>query len=57
MVSLHDLNMLEDHFDRVLALRQGTVFWQGSPAELTGDLVKEIYGAEYRAMHGDELGP
>ena len=55
VVSLHDLSMLGDHFDRILALRQGVLHWQGPPAELTRDLVRQIYGAEYRAPHADEL--
>ncbi len=55
VVSLHDLSMLGDHFDRILALRQGVLHWQGPPAELTRDLVRQIYGADYRAPHADEL--
>ena len=55
VVSLHDLNMLGDHFDSILALRQGRLHWQGKPAQLTSALVREIYGAEYQSLRLDEL--
>ena len=55
MVSLHTLELLDAGFERVLALRAGELFWQGHPGELTAELLRELYGAEYRALHLDEL--
>jgi phosphonate transport system ATP-binding protein len=57
VVSLHDLNMLGDNFDRVLALRDGRLHWQGRPDQLTRALLEEIYGAEYQALVLDERAP
>ena len=55
VVSLHTLDLLGEHFDRVVALRAGRVFWQGPPAALTRALLRDLYGAEYRALRLDEL--
>lgn len=55
MVSLHSLDLLGEHFDRIVALRDGRLFWDGTPGELTRGLLHEIYGAEYRALHLDEI--
>ncbi len=57
IVSLHSLELLGEGFDRVLALRAGRLVFDGSPAQLTQDLLQEIYGAEYRALHLDEWVP
>lgn len=55
LVNLHTLELLHGHFDRVIALREGEIFWQGTPSEINRDLLEELYGAEYRAMHLDEV--
>ncbi|MBZ0136897.1 MAG: ATP-binding cassette domain-containing protein [Planctomycetes bacterium] len=55
MVNLHTLELLQGHFSRVIALREGAVFWQGTPREITREMLKDLYGAEYRAMHLDEV--
>jgi phosphonate transport system ATP-binding protein len=55
LVNLHSLDLLEGHFSRVIALRQGAVFWQGTPREVTREMLKDLYGAEYRALHLDQL--
>ena len=55
LVNLHTLDLLEGHFDRVIALRNGEMFWQGAPRDLTREMLKDLYGAEYRALHLDEL--
>lgn len=55
MVNLHTLDLLQGHFDRVIALREGRVFWQGAPAQISQPLLRELYGAEYRALHLDEV--
>jgi phosphonate transport system ATP-binding protein len=55
LVNLHTLELLHGHFERVIALREGRLFWQGRPAEITRALLHDLYGAEYRAMHLDEV--
>ncbi|MFN3985522.1 MAG: phosphonate ABC transporter ATP-binding protein [Rhodocyclaceae bacterium] len=56
VVNLHTLDLLQGHFDRVVALRAGQLFWQGTPEQLSQGLLHELYGAEYRALHLDEIG-
>lgn len=55
LVNLHTLDLLQGNFDRVIALRDGQLFWQGRPDSLTQQLLRELYGAEYRALHLDEI--
>jgi len=55
VVNLHTLDLLQGHFDRVVALRDGRLFWQGAPEAITQALLRELYGAEYRALHLDEV--
>lgn len=55
LVNLHTLELLHGHFDRVIALRNGRLFWQGTPGEMDRSLLRELYGAEYRAMHLDDV--
>lgn len=55
LVNLHTLDLLQGHFDRVIALRAGRVFWQGAPADINQELLRDLYGAEYRALHLDEI--
>lgn len=55
LVNLHTLDLLQGNFDRVIALRGGQLFWQGEPGAITQQLLRELYGAEYRALHLDEM--
>jgi phosphonate transport system ATP-binding protein len=55
LVNLHTLELLQGHFSRVIAIRDGLVFWQGEPAGITRELLRDLYGAEYRAMHLDDV--
>ena len=55
VVSLHTLELLREGFDRVVALREGRVVWQGRPDQITREILKNVYGAEYQALHLDEL--
>ncbi|GAB6058523.1 phosphonate ABC transporter ATP-binding protein [Desulfonatronum parangueonense] len=51
LVNLHTLELLHGHFERVIALKEGRVFWTGVPEQISRDLLLELYGAEYRQMH------
>jgi phosphonate transport system ATP-binding protein len=55
LVSLHTLELLREGFDRVIALREGRLVWQGRPEQISRQLLLDVYGAEYRALHLDEL--
>ncbi|MGE3173012.1 MAG: phosphonate ABC transporter ATP-binding protein [Planctomycetota bacterium] len=55
LVSLHSLDLLGEGFERVLALRQGRLLWDGAPSALTRELLQDVYGAEYRALQLDEV--
>lgn len=55
MVNLHSLELLDTHFERVLALRDGRLLWDGPVADLDRALLREIYGAEYRALDLDAI--
>lgn len=55
IVSLHSLELLGEGFDRVVALRDGRLFWHGPPGQLTRDILRQVYGAEYRVLHLDEV--
>jgi len=47
LVNLHTLELLEGHFERVIALKEGKVFWEGAPKDLDASLRKALYGLEY----------
>lgn len=53
VVSLHSLDMLQRGFDRVVALRDGRVHWQGPPEAVDQATLRDVYGAEYRALQAD----
>jgi phosphonate transport system ATP-binding protein len=46
LVSLHDMDLVSDLFDRVLALKDGAWFWEGRPAELNREKIAAIFAAE-----------
>ncbi|MCC5885954.1 MAG: ATP-binding cassette domain-containing protein [Gammaproteobacteria bacterium] len=55
MVNLHSLELLDTHFQRVIALRDGRLLWDGPVGDLDRRLLQEIYGAEYRALKLDAI--
>jgi phosphonate transport system ATP-binding protein len=55
IVNLHSLDLLQGNFSRVIALREGRVLWQGAPSQITREILRDLYGAEYRALHIDDL--
>lgn len=59
VVSLHALDLLGPHFDRVLALSGGKVAWDGPPAALSQPVLRRVYGTEYESLRLADvaLGP
>jgi phosphonate transport system ATP-binding protein len=50
LVSLHALGFIRRGFDRVVAMRDGQICWQGKPEELDQETLREIYGAEFEDL-------
>lgn len=46
LVSLHDMDLVSCDFDRVLALREGAWFWEGTPGELNRERMAAIFASE-----------
>jgi phosphonate transport system ATP-binding protein len=46
LVNLHTLDTARAYCDRIIAMRQGRVFFDGTAAQLTDDVVRDIYGTE-----------
>ena len=46
VISLHSLNWLELDFDRVIAVRDGAIAYDGDPSSLTKSALEGIYGAQ-----------
>ena len=44
LVNLHTLDTARAYSDRIIAMRQGRVYFDGTPAQLTDDVVRDIYG-------------
>jgi iron complex transport system ATP-binding protein len=54
----HDLNLASQYCDRVLFLKNGTVYCQGSPGEiLTERVVEDIYGIRALVLKGEDGRP
>lgn len=47
VIALHDLNLASQYCDRLVMLREGRMYSQGTPAEIiTPVLIKEVFGLE-----------
>jgi phosphonate transport system ATP-binding protein len=44
LVNLHHLDTARDYCDRIIAMQDGRVVFDGTPAELTAERVRDIYG-------------
>ena len=53
LVSLHNLDLLDRGFTRVVALRAGRVCWQGTPADLDDATLRDVYDADYAQLRGE----
>lgn len=43
---LHHIESVKDHFDRLVALKEGTICFDGRVSELPANWISEIYGSE-----------
>jgi phosphonate transport system ATP-binding protein len=55
LCSLHQIEYALEFADRIIAMREGRVVFNGKPSELNDDELKAIYGNEYRAATADEI--
>ena len=46
LVNLHTLDTARAYCDRIVAMRQGRVMFDGTTAQLTDDVVRDIYGTD-----------
>lgn len=46
VVSLHSLSLLDEGFDRILAMRDGRIVHDGPPSSLSKKLLQDVYGTE-----------
>jgi phosphonate transport system ATP-binding protein len=46
LVTLHDMDLVTEDFDRVLALRGGEWFWEGRPSELNRERIAAIFAED-----------
>ncbi len=46
LCSLHDIDLVARYATRLVALRDGRLVWEGSPAQFGQDTFREIYGEE-----------
>jgi phosphonate transport system ATP-binding protein len=44
LVNLHTLDTAREYCDRILAMREGRVMFDGTAAQLTDDVIRDIYG-------------
>ncbi|MBT7769667.1 MAG: phosphonate ABC transporter ATP-binding protein, partial [Rhodospirillales bacterium] len=46
LVNIHDVALAQNTADRIIGLRDGNLVFDGSPGELSHDVLTEIYGEE-----------
>ena len=51
LVNLHHLDTAREYCDRIVAMQAGRVMFDGTPAELTAEKVREIYGVDEAEFH------
>jgi phosphonate transport system ATP-binding protein len=50
VISLHNVNLARQYCDRIIALREGKLVYDGPPLGLDNQTLRELYGT-----HSDEL--
>jgi len=56
LCSLHDIDLVARYATRLVALRDGRLVWDGTPAEFDRNTFKEIYGEEAEPASGSGMG-
>ncbi|MBV8042619.1 phosphonate ABC transporter ATP-binding protein [Pluralibacter sp.] len=51
MVNLHSIELVKEYCTRVIGIAQGQIVFDGSPAQLTQDVLHTLYGDEISQLH------
>lgn len=54
LVSLHQVDFALEYSDRIIAIANGTILFDGSPNELTEEIIEETYGAKNKLSNQAE---
>jgi phosphonate transport system ATP-binding protein len=55
LVNLHTIDTARTYCQRIVAMREGRVFFDGTPRQLTDDVLRDIYGSEGLADFSDSV--
>ena len=47
IANLHSVSLAREYGDRIVAFRDGRIFFEGTPAELTDEVLSDVYGEHY----------
>lgn len=53
LCNLHNVQLARDYCDRIIAMQDGRIVFDGPPSELTPDRVRTIYGMDLDADDDD----
>lgn len=56
VVNLHQVDVAMKYSDRIIGVNKGTVVYDGRPAELTNERLRQIYGSELEELLGSNGG-
>ena len=54
IINIHDVPLAKEYTDRILGLNAGQLVFDGPPAELTDEVLPDIYGGEDWSAHGEQ---
>jgi phosphonate transport system ATP-binding protein len=54
LLNLHQIELADRYCDRVIAMRAGQVVWDGAPAALSREVLREVYGVDVAEGAGAE---
>ena len=55
LVNLHTIDTARTYCQRIIAMREGRVFFDGTPRQLTDDVLRDIYGSEALAEFSESV--
>ena len=53
VISLHDVNLARQYCDRIIALKDGKLVFDGSPNDLSNRKLNELYGSQSDELFSD----
>jgi phosphonate transport system ATP-binding protein len=55
LVNLHTIDTARSYCQRIIAMREGRVFFDGTPRQLTDDVLRDIYGSDGLAEFSESV--